>query len=72
MKFTPTKFTSTLTFLIVATAMVTFSLISFTLFPRPLSLDNPTFLVETIFVGGLMLMVTSTRQLRYQSIKIKD
>lgn len=66
------KFASTVTLLIAATMMVTFSLIAFTLFPRSLSLENPTLLVEAILVGGLMLMVMSIRQLRHQAIKIKD
>lgn len=66
------KFASTVTLLIAATMMVSFSLISFALFPRPLSLENPNFLVETIFVGGLMFMVMSIRQLRHQTIKIKN
>lgn len=65
------KFASAVIFLVAATMMATFSLLSFMLFPRPLSLDNPTLLVETMFVGGLMLMYMSIHQLRRQTLNIK-
>lgn len=60
------------TFLVIATMMLSFSAISFMLFPRPLSLENPNLLVEIIFAAGLVFMAISIRQLHRQTIKIKD
>lgn len=60
------------TFLVIAIMMLSFSAISFMLFPRPLSLENPNLLVEIIFAAGLAFMAISIRQLHRQTIKIKD
>ena len=50
--------------LMIATVLMTFSTISFSLFPRPLSLSNPSLFVEALFLAGLILLVMSFQQLR--------
>ena len=39
--------------LVAGTALLTFSAISFGFFPRPLTLDNPSLLVEALAIAGL-------------------
>ncbi|MCW5577979.1 MAG: hypothetical protein KIS89_05005 [Dokdonella sp.] len=49
--------------LVVGTALLTFSAISFGLFPRPLSLGNPTLLVEALAIAGLAFFALGVRGL---------
>ncbi|MDN5923694.1 MAG: hypothetical protein L0H70_01695 [Xanthomonadales bacterium] len=43
--------------LVTGTILLTFSSLSFALFPRSLTLANPTLLVEALFVAGLIFTV---------------
>jgi len=49
--------------LVVGTALLTFSAISFGLFPRSLTFGNPTLLVEVLAVAGLVLFGLGARGL---------
>lgn len=65
------KFASAVLLLIVATVFMTFTLLSYSLAPRPLSVDSASLLLQTIFVAGLSFMMISIRQLRRQTIELK-
>ncbi|SFL27935.1 hypothetical protein [Rhodanobacter glycinis] len=49
--------------LVVGTALLTFSAISLGLFPRPLTLSNPTLFVEALAIAGLVLFGLGVRGL---------
>jgi len=49
--------------LVVGTALLTFSTISLGLFPRPLTLSNPTLFVEALAIAGLALFGLGARGL---------
>ncbi|MGN6280355.1 hypothetical protein [Frateuria sp.] len=49
--------------LVAGTVLLTFSAISFGLFPRPLTFGNPTLLVEALAVAGLVLFGLGARGL---------
>lgn len=49
--------------LVAGTALLTFSAISFGFFPRPLTLDNPSLLVEALVVAGLAFLGLGVRGL---------
>ena len=49
--------------LVVGTILIAFSAISFGLFPRPLSLNNPTLLVELIGISGVIVFGLGARGL---------
>jgi hypothetical protein len=49
--------------LVAGTALLTFSAISLGLFPRPLTLGNPTLLVEALAVAGLAFVALGCRGL---------
>jgi hypothetical protein len=65
------KFASAVLLLIIATVFLTFTVLSFSLFPRLLSLDSASLLMQTIFIAGLSFMMISLRQLRRHTIKLK-
>lgn len=48
-------------FLVIGTALLTLSAISFALFPRPASLENPTFLVQAIAAAGAVFLGLGAR-----------
>ena len=47
--------------LVVGTALITFSAISFVLWPRPLSLENPTLLMQVIALAGVLFIGLGAR-----------
>lgn len=49
--------------LVMGTTLVTFGVLSFLLFPRPLSLTNPTLLVQVIAAAGAVLFALGARGL---------
>jgi hypothetical protein len=49
--------------LVVGTALLTFSAISLGLFPRPLTLSNPTLFVEALAIAGLAFFGLGARGL---------
>lgn len=49
--------------LVVGTALLTFAAISLGLFPHPLSLGNPTLLVEALAIAGLVFFGLGARGL---------
>lgn len=49
--------------LVTGTALLTFSAISFGLFPRSLTLSNPTLLVEALAVAGMVFFGLGARGL---------
>jgi hypothetical protein len=49
--------------LVAGTALLTFSAISLVLFPRPLTLSNPTLFVEALALAGLALFFLGARGL---------
>ena len=49
--------------LVVGTALLTFSAISLGLFPRPLSLGNPTFFMEALALAGFVFFFLGARGL---------
>lgn len=49
--------------LVAGAVLMTFSGLSFTLFPRPLTLSDPGLLVEALFLAGFVLAALATRRL---------
>ena len=49
--------------LVLGTVLLTFVSIAFLLFPRPLSLSNPTLFMEGLFMTGIAFMALATRKL---------
>lgn len=51
--------------LVLASMMITFALVSFTLYPQSISfaLTSPTFLVEAIAIGGFVFAILAVRML---------
>lgn len=51
--------------LVTGTVLLTFSSLSFLMFPRPLTFSNPELLVEATFVAGALLAGMAARKLRH-------
>lgn len=51
--------------LVLGTILMTFVGMSFLLFSRPLSLNNPNLLMECLFVGGLAFVALGVRKLAH-------
>ena len=49
--------------LVLGTVLLTFVSIAFLLFPRPLSLSNPTLFMEGLCIAGLAFLALATRKL---------
>ena len=49
--------------LVIGTILVTFGVLSFLLFPRPLSFSNPTFFVQALAAAGAILFALGARGL---------
>lgn len=57
--------------LTVGSSMLTFSALSFALFPRQLSLSNPTLLVEAIGISGAILLLLGLRKLFSTEVQVE-